>query len=92
MIPGLDGLRAVAYLLVFFFHARYLEVGWIGVQFFFVLSGFLITGILLDMKNSLPTGGYFLKFYGRRFLRIFPLYYFYLLLMAGLTAWLIWGR
>lgn len=89
MIPGLDGLRAVAYLLVFFFHARYLEVGWIGVQFFFVLSGFLITGILLDMKKSLPTGGYFLKFYGRRFLRIFPLYYFYLLLMAGLTAWLI---
>ena len=89
MIPGLDGLRAIAYLLVFFFHAHYLESGWIGVQFFFVLSGFLITGILLDMKKSLPIGGYFLKFYGRRFLRIFPLYYFYLLLMGGLTAWLI---
>jgi len=89
MIPGLDGLRAIAYLLVFFFHAHYFELGWVGVQFFFVLSGFLITGILLDMKNSLPVGGYFLKFYGRRFLRIFPLYYFYLLLMGGLTAWLI---
>lgn len=89
MIPGLDGLRAVAYLFVFFFHTRYLDVGWIGVQFFFVLSGFLITGILLDMKKSLPSGGYFLKFYGRRFLRIFPLYYFYLLLAGGLTTWLI---
>jgi peptidoglycan/LPS O-acetylase OafA/YrhL len=89
MIPGLDGLRAIAYLLVFFFHGHYLGVGWVGVQFFFVLSGFLITGILLDMKKSLPPRGYFVKFYGRRFLRIFPLYYFYLLLMGGLTAWLI---
>jgi len=89
MIPGLDGLRAVAYLLVFFFHANYFELGWVGVQFFFVLSGFLITGILLDMKKSLPVGGYFIKFYGRRFLRIFPLYYFYLLLMGGVTTWLI---
>ena len=89
MIPGLDGLRAIAYLLVFFFHAQYLPIGWIGVQFFFVLSGFLITGILIDMKRSLPVGAYFIKFYGRRFLRIFPLYYFYLLLMGGLTTWLI---
>lgn len=89
VIPGLDGLRAVAYLFVFFYHARYLQMGWIGVQFFFVLSGFLITGILLDMKRSLPRGGYFLKFYGRRILRIFPLYYFYLLLTAGLTTFLI---
>ncbi len=89
MIPGLDGLRAIAFLLVFAFHTDYLQIGWIGVQFFFVLSGFLITGILLDMKKSLPPRDYFLKFYGRRFLRIFPLYYFYLLLMAGLLLWLI---
>lgn len=88
MIPGLDSLRAVAYLLVFFFHVNYLELGWIGVQFFFVLSGFLITGILLDMMKFLPYGGYFIISYGRRFLRIFPLYYFYLLIMGGLTAWL----
>jgi len=85
MIPGLDGLRAIAFLLVFALHTDYLQIGWVGVQFFFVLSGFLITGILLDMKNSLPTREYFYKFYGRRFLRIFPLYYFYLLLM-GLLA------
>jgi peptidoglycan/LPS O-acetylase OafA/YrhL len=89
MIPGLDGLRAIAFLLVFGLHTDYLQIGWVGVQFFFVLSGFLITGILLDMKKSLPPKEYFSKFYGRRFLRIFPLYYFYLLLMVGLTIWLI---
>ena len=89
MIPGLDGLRALAFLLVFALHTDYLQVGWIGVQFFFVLSGFLITGILLDMKKSLPPRQYFYKFYGRRFLRIFPLYYFYLLLMTAVVIWLI---
>ncbi|RPJ26773.1 MAG: acyltransferase [Chloroflexi bacterium] len=82
MIPGLDGLRAIAILLVFAYHADLIEFGWAGVQLFFVLSGFLITGILLDMKETLPSGKYFAKFYGRRFLRIFPLYYFYLGLMA----------
>jgi peptidoglycan/LPS O-acetylase OafA/YrhL len=89
MIPGLDGLRGVAFLLVFALHTDYLQVGWIGVQFFFVLSGFLITGILLDMKKSLPPRAYFSKFYGRRFLRIFPLYYFYILLMTAVAFGLI---
>src|SRR5215467_1488221 len=89
MIPGLDGLRAIAFLLVFGLHTDYLQIGWIGVQFFFVLSGFLITSILLDMKKSLPPRDYFYKFYGRRFLRIFPLYYFYLLAMAGILITLI---
>lgn len=89
MIPGLDGLRAIAFLLVFALHTDYLQVGWVGVQLFYVLSGFLITGILLDMKKSLPRKEYFIKFYGRRFLRIFPLYYFYLLAMGGITIWLI---
>ncbi len=89
MIPGLDGLRGVAFLLVYGIHTDYLQIGWVGVQFFFVLSGFLITGILLDMKKYLRPKEYFIKFYGRRFLRIFPLYYFYLLVMVGLTLWLL---
>ena len=88
MIPGLDGLRAIAFLLVFGIHTEYLGFGWTGVQLFFVLSGFLITGILLDMKDSLPSRDYFTKFYGRRFLRIFPLYYFYLFAMWAITSWL----
>ncbi len=88
MIPGLDGLRAIAFLLVFALHTDYLQIGWVGVSLFFVLSGFLITGILLDMKKSLSSKDYFIKFYGRRFLRIFPLYYFYLLIIVLLTAWL----
>src|SRR5690242_18425984 len=89
MIPGLDGLRAIAFLLVFALHTEYLQIGWVGVSLFFVLSGFLITGILLDMKKSLAAKDYFIKFYGRRFLRIFPLYYFYIILMVLVTTWLI---
>lgn len=89
MIPGLDGLRAIAFLLVFAFHTDYLQVGWLGVSLFFVLSGFLITGILLDMKKSLSARDYFFKFYARRFLRIFPLYYFYLILMTIAATWLL---
>lgn len=89
MILGLDGLRAIAILMVFFYHGGQLLSGWTGVQFFFVISGFLITDILLRMKERFPARAYFLKFYGRRFLRIFPLYYFYLFLMLGVTAWLI---
>jgi peptidoglycan/LPS O-acetylase OafA/YrhL len=84
MIAGLDGLRAVAFLIVFLFHTRNLPFGWLGVQLFFVLSGFLITDILLRMKEKLPRGEFFAKFYGRRFLRIFPLYYFYLVLLVTL--------
>ncbi len=88
-IQGLDGLRAVAFLLVFFFHVYWFLPGWIGVQLFFVLSGFLITGILLDMKERLVAKDFFIKFYGRRFLRIFPLYYFYLLATTLLVSWLL---
>ncbi len=88
MIPGLDGLRAVAFILVFLIHTNFFLFGWSGVILFFVLSGFLITGILIDMKESLPVNEYFLKFYFRRFLRIFPLYYFYLIITLLIAFWL----
>ena len=51
MYAGLDGLRAIAFLMVFLLHSDNLGIGWAGVQLFFVLSGFLITGILLEAKD-----------------------------------------
>ena len=91
-LPALDALRGVAIVLVLFHNLSifvpsgsivdklwnaFVEAGWIGVQLFFVLSGFLITGILLDDRDR-PRA--IRAFYIRRFLRIFPLYYALLLL------------
>ena len=82
-IDSLDGLRGVAILLVFFFHylprnphsplSWLASLGWSGVDLFFVLSGFLITGILYDTRGSC---NFFKAFYARRALRLFPLYFF----------------
>ena len=84
---SLDGLRGLAVLSVVLFHAlrikgdfgipgaiwvRFHGSAWAGVDLFFVLSGFLITGILLDSRGQ---HHYFRNFYARRTLRIFPLYY-----------------
>lgn len=83
-IPALDGLRGMAILLVMAYHCfpfLYTKLGWIGVDLFFVLSGFLITGILLDTKGE---KGYYRNFIIRRILRIFPLYYLVLFIVFAL--------
>jgi peptidoglycan/LPS O-acetylase OafA/YrhL len=85
--PALDGLRAIAFLMVFFYHYAALPWGFAGVDVFFVLSGFLITGILFDTCR-LPHCAR--SFYIRRALRIFPLYYGVLLLIAMAWPWMKW--
>ena len=89
-MPTLDGLRGVAVLLVLVCHSTMLNdipgpagklglalarLSWAGVDLFFVLSGFLITGILFDAKGR---DNFFRNFYARRTVRIFPLYYAFL--------------
>ncbi|WP_224997461.1 acyltransferase [Cesiribacter sp. SM1] len=80
-IRSLDGIRALAVALVMLFHFQLFDAGWIGVQIFFVLSGFLITRILLHEKNQ-SLDFYLKRFYWRRAVRIFPLYFTYLLLVS----------
>jgi len=92
-IPALDGIRGLAVLMVLVFHFAklaprnpILDSGWVGVDLFFALSGFLITGILLDTRGS---EFYLRNFWIRRALRIFPLYYFLLIIAGGgLVSWL----
>jgi peptidoglycan/LPS O-acetylase OafA/YrhL len=98
-IPELDGLRGIAVLLVVLYHftvpfgpysnrvanACYntFRIGWAGVDLFFVLSGFLIGGILLDARESKT---YFKTFYLRRIFRIFPVYYLWIGIFFVLLA------
>lgn len=97
-IPEIDGLRGIAILLVIVWHylnnqmiysdslisvifKQLTSIFWSGVDLFFVLSGFLIGGILLKNKGR---QNYFKTFYIRRFFRIFPLYYSFLILYTVL--------
>lgn len=87
MNKSLNSFRALAFLVVFIFHVNLLKSGYLGVQAFFVLSGFLITPILVDMKSKMDFKTYWIRFMGRRFLRIFPVYYLLLfcLFLFGCT-------
>lgn len=108
-VPALDGVRGLAILLVLVSHLMLFNdrtgsrfgdslsalrgLGWAGVDLFFVLSGFLITGILYD---TLHDPHYFRSFYMRRFLRIFPLYYGFLFFLMILNCFVpqahfVWG-
>ncbi len=96
-IRALDGARGAAVIAVMLYHFMHvplvsnskfdqvfgevLRLGWIGVDLFFVLSGFLITRILLQAKQRQKFSGYLKTFYEKRVLRIFPLYYLYLIFM-----------
>jgi peptidoglycan/LPS O-acetylase OafA/YrhL len=105
-VPSLDGVRGLAIFLVVFNHivplsdhsgirlvdilAQLRDCSWIGVYLFFALSGFLITGILVD---TLEARHYFRVFYVRRALRIFPPYYGFIIVLLLLTKTLHfhWG-
>jgi peptidoglycan/LPS O-acetylase OafA/YrhL len=89
-INELDGLRALAIFGVLATHfvppnthlTDLLRLGWTGVDLFFAISGFLITGILIGLRHK---DGAFRTFYWRRTLRIFPLYYLSFGLIIGLA-------
>lgn len=88
-ILELDGLRAFAALAIFVWHVRKIPLLWMGVDLFFVLSGFLITGILLDRKEAGKT--YFSYFWERRARRVLPPYAL-LLVVWSLLHGLEWTK
>lgn len=102
--PALDGVRGLALLVVVMHNTAWTggasdqlavklyraaaAAGWVGVQLFFVLSGLLITNILLNARGS---SCYFQRFYVRRSLRIFPLYYAMIAIAVFVAAPLAWS-
>ena len=103
-LPALDGVRGLAVFIVIAHNAGWIAgtssqfvvklftsisaTGWVGVSLFFALSGYLITGILLDTRGA---PHYFRTFYARRTLRIFPLYYAFVAGAVYVAAPLAWS-
>jgi peptidoglycan/LPS O-acetylase OafA/YrhL len=96
-MPELDGLRGLAILAVVLYHCGYMQLertrlrgavawGWVGVILFFVLSGFLITSILLGTRDK---PHYFHNFHARRALRIWPVYLLVLAVVYAESDWFI---
>src|SRR2546430_2123018 len=87
-VPGLDGLRALAVLAVVAYHApaSWARGGYLGVDVFFVLSGYLITSLLLAEHERTGRVG-LARFWGRRIRRLLPAL---LVLVAALAAWAAW--
>ena len=86
-ITQIQGLRALAALLVTLFHAKWVNGGFIGVDIFYVISGFLITGLLLREIERTGTIN-FKEFYARRFKRLLPTSFF-VLLVTAVASWLL---
>lgn len=88
-IRQLDGVRALAILSVMLNHTMHVKLTWMGVDLFFILSGFLITGVLLDAR-TLGLGSFFRRFYARRARRILIPYVVFLALATIYigTAWM----
>lgn len=85
-VKELDSIRGLAALAIVIHHLYWIPISVLGtaIDLFFVLSGYLITTILLDHP---PSGGFLVAFYARRALRIWPIYYLSLLLLVAANSW-----
>lgn len=87
-IAGINGLRAIAAIAVLLSHVTgnwgVFKLGWIGVDLFFVISGFLITKILVENRNA---NNYFKAFYSRRAIRILPIYFIVVFPLVAFHLW-----
>ena len=86
----MDGIRTVAITAVFIHHTLHVKLLWMGVDLFFIVSGFLITGILINNKSQ-SLRQYFGHFYERRASHILPPY-LQLLIITSLFYGMAWAR
>ena len=87
-LPQIQGLRALAVVLVLLYHAKFLSGGYIGVDIFYVISGYLITSLLLR-EFERTEGVSFARFYLRRIKRLLPASSLVLIITA-LVAWFVY--